>query len=165
MDFVKHAMRERSERFYLQFSKISTIAWAIALIVVAYLSRQVPFVLNAAFQLRGLTSGALVGGLALAVFWRKGRSSSVITGMLTAFAVMLAVDRLPRMEWSKAFWMRTVGTEIHWPWYTLIGAVLTVFVAWLVTRVTGVPPANPTQTQFQVSIGKSEREVSKLTSE
>src|SRR5213596_3757737 len=41
MDFVRHAVRERSERFYLRFSKISTIAWAAALILIAYVSRQV----------------------------------------------------------------------------------------------------------------------------
>src|SRR6266853_1558301 len=74
MDFVKPLSRERSESFFLRFSKISTVVWAAALILVAYLSRQVPFVLNAAFSLRGLTSGALLGGLALAVFWKKGRA-------------------------------------------------------------------------------------------
>jgi SSS family transporter len=137
MDFVRHAVRERSENFYLQFSKISTLAWAAALIIVAYLSRQVPFVLNAAFQLRGLTSGALVGGLALAVFWRKGRSGAVITGMLTAFIVMVAVNWLPKADWSKDFWMRIVGTQIHWPWYTLIGATVTVGVAFATRRILG----------------------------
>jgi len=42
----------------------------------------VAFVLNAAFELRGLTSGALLGGLALAIFWRPGRATPVVTGML-----------------------------------------------------------------------------------
>src|SRR2546422_549230 len=95
MDFVRHAVNERSERFYLRFSKISTIAWAAALILIAYVSRKVEFVLNAAFSLRGLTSGALLGGLALAVFWRKGRSAPVIVGMLISLAVMTLIQLLP----------------------------------------------------------------------
>src|SRR5439155_22804749 len=78
MDFVKHFIPNRSERFFLRFSKISTVAWAVALIVVAYLSRKKDSVLNAAFALRGLTSGALLGGLILAVFWKRGRAVSVI---------------------------------------------------------------------------------------
>src|SRR5207247_7908083 len=82
MDFVKHLLPQRSEDFFLRFSKGSTVLWAAALILIAYLSRQVEFVLNAAFSLRGLTSGALLGGLALAVFWKKGRAASVITVML-----------------------------------------------------------------------------------
>src|ERR1700682_5290933 len=73
MDFVKHVLPGRSEGFFLRFSKVSTVVWAGALIVLAYLSRQAEVVLNAAFSFRGLTSGALLGGLALAVFWKKGR--------------------------------------------------------------------------------------------
>src|SRR6266404_1162688 len=49
MDFVKHFLPNRSERFFLRFSKISTVGWAVALILVAYLSRKKDFVLNAAF--------------------------------------------------------------------------------------------------------------------
>src|SRR5438132_13597650 len=56
MDFVKgFAFKDLSEGFFLLFSKASTIFWAIALIYVAYLSREVTFVLDAAFKLRGLT--------------------------------------------------------------------------------------------------------------
>src|SRR5262249_18447605 len=68
MDFVKHLVPQKSEEFFLRFSKISTVVWAVALIFIAYLSRKVDFVLNAAFSLRGLTSGALLGGLTLAIF-------------------------------------------------------------------------------------------------
>ena len=99
------------------------------LILVAYLSRRVEFVLNAAFSLRGLTSGALLGGLGLAVFWKKGRAASVITGMLVSLVTMTAIQLLPRLDWSKEFWMKTVGTEIFWPWYTLMGALITLGVA------------------------------------
>src|SRR5207302_5373498 len=126
MDFVKHVMPERDEGFFLRFSKVSTLVWAAALIGVAYLSRKVDFVLNAAFALRGLTSGALLGGLALAVFWRKGRAIPVITGMLVSLAVMTAIQLLPKMDWTKDWWTQTIGTEVFWPWYTLIGVIITV---------------------------------------
>jgi solute:Na+ symporter, SSS family len=134
MDFVKPLAAGKSEKFFLGFSKTSTVVWAGALVIVAYLSRQVDFVLNAAFSLRGLTSGALVAGLALAVFGRKGRATAVIAGMLVSLTVMVAIQMLPRLAPTKAWWMRTVGTEIYWPWYTLIGAVVALGTAWLVGR-------------------------------
>lgn len=140
MDFVKHfAGRERSEEFYLQFSKWSTVFWAAALVFVAYLSRQVDFVLNAAFSLRGLTSGALLGGLLLAVFWRNGRPAPIVSGMLASLFVMSLIQILPRMEWSRGWWLRVFGSEIFWPWYTLIGTIVTLGVAFAVR--TFAPPA------------------------
>lgn len=131
MDFVKPLSRERDEDFFLRFSKISTVAWAALLVVTAYLSRRVEFVLNAAFSLRGLTSGALVGGLILAVRWRNARPAPVIVGMLVSLALMAAIEVLPALPATRRFWMAHVGTEIFWPWYTLIGAVVTLSVAWM----------------------------------
>jgi len=136
MDFVKHLLPRRSEEFFLKFSKLSTVAWAIALIYVAYLSRQVDFVLNAAFSLRGLTSGALLGGLILAVFWRGGRAVPVITGMMASLGVMTFIELMQKL--AKETWLRWTGTEIFWPWYTLIGVVITLGTAWATNRLLGV---------------------------
>jgi Na+/pantothenate symporter len=145
MDFVKHLRPAGSDLFFLRFSKGSTVAWAIVLILVAYLSRQVAFVLNAAFALRGLTSGALVGGLALAVFWRKSSSTPVISGMVVSLGVMTLVQILPKLEVTRELWLKVVGTEIFWPWYTLIGALVTLSTAWLVrsARPPDLPASSP----------------------
>jgi len=135
MDFVKHLLPQRNESFFLRFSKFSTVFWAGALILIAYLSRRVEFVLNAAFSLRGLTSGALLGGLGLAVFWKKGRATPLIIRMLVSLTGMTAIQLLPTLASTKEVWMRIVGTEIFWPWYTLIGVIVTVTVAWTTQRL------------------------------
>jgi SSS family solute:Na+ symporter len=140
MDFVKHLLPQRSESFFLRFSKISTVLWAVALILVAYLSRQVAFVLNAAFSLRGLTSGALLGGLGLAIFWKKGRTISVIAGMFVSLAVMTAIQTFPKWHVTKEIWTRTIGTEIFWPWYTLIGLVVTLSTAAVINLLVAKDP-------------------------
>ena len=145
MDFVKHALLRRSEAFFLRFSKVSTVVWAGALILIASLSRHVAFVLNAAFELRGLTSGALLGGLALAIFWHPGRATPVVTGMLVSLTVMTAIYGLPKLAWTKQLWAEKIGMEIYWPWYTLIGATITLSTAWVVRRflqrqTAGSPP-------------------------
>jgi hypothetical protein len=113
------------------------VVWAGALVVVAYLSREVAFVLNAAFSLRGLTSGALLGGLLLAVIWRKGSPVPVVAGMLAALGTMTAVQVLPRLPWTREAWLAVVGSEIFWPWYTLLGTVVCLATAWLVRRWRG----------------------------
>ena len=129
MDFVKPLSARSDERFFLRFSKLSTMVWAGLLVLTAYLSRQVAFVLNAAFSLRGLTSGALVGGLFLALLWRRGRPGPVILGMLVSLVVMTAIEVLPGWPVTKAGWLAVIGTDIYWPWYTLIGALVTLAVA------------------------------------
>lgn len=137
MDFVKGQHGKRSEEFYLKFSKWSTVGWAAILILTAYASRQVAFVLNAAFSLRGLTSGALLGGLMLAVFWRKAGAKPVITGMFASLIVMTSIQFLPKMDFAKGWWFKTIGTEIYWPWFTLIGVIVTLAVAWLTNLFVG----------------------------
>jgi len=120
MDFLKElGGKERAEEFYLRFSRYSTALWGLLLSLVAFAaSQRVNFVLNAAFSLRGLTSGALLGGLLLAVVWKKGRALPVVFGMVTSLAVMTCIT---------AFWKTLIG----WPWYTLIGTSVTVLVALL----------------------------------
>ena len=87
-----------------------------------------------------LPRGDLVGGLALAVFWKNGRSFPVITGMAVSLASMTTIQLLPKLDCTRDFWMRTVGPEIYWPWYTLIGATITLFTAWAVRRLQPPPP-------------------------
>jgi Na+/proline symporter len=91
-------------------------------------------VLNAAFSLRGLTSGALLGGLILAITWKRGKASAVVTGMLASLLVMTAIQLLPTLEFSKNFWQKIIQTEVFWPWYTLIGAVVTTSVARVINK-------------------------------
>lgn len=135
MDFVKAMTKgAKSEEYYLRFSKVSTVFWAGALIVVAFASRHVEYVLNAAFALRGLTSGALLGALFLVLFWKHGRAVPVLVGMAGSFIAMIFVSRL---EWvvSQAPALQTA--KIAWPWYTMIGTIICVGVAWLTRMLMG----------------------------
>ena len=79
-----------------------------------------PQVLNAAFQLRGLTSGALLGGLIAAVWMRKLRPQSVILGMVASFSVMALI------AWK---------TQVFWPWFTVIGTTTMLGTAILANQL------------------------------
>jgi solute:Na+ symporter, SSS family len=133
MDFIKPMVKsERSETFYLKVSQWSTVLWAALLILVAYLSREVPYVLNAAFSLRGLTSGALLGGLLLVIFWRRGSPWPIVVGSLVSVGVMIVLSRLQWTQLNPAG--ESVKVKLAWPWFTLTGTLITVSVAALVRR-------------------------------
>lgn len=117
MDFLKGLFRRpRSEQFFVRLSRYSTIFWALMLIVVAYASREVPLVLNWAFSLNGLTSGAMLGGVLLALALKRGSPGPIFVGMISSLALMIAI-RLGAQGW------------IDWPWFTLIGTLTTVGLA------------------------------------
>ncbi len=117
MDIFKGLTRKpRDEAFYFRLSKYSTVAWGVVLVLVAYLSREVQSVFNLAFTLVGLTNGAMLGGLLLAIFWKRGNALAVGAGMLTSLGLMVVINA----RWK---------ADIAWPWYTLIGLTIMVGVA------------------------------------
>jgi Na+/proline symporter len=149
MDFVRQLLKDRSETYFLRFSRYSTLFWAAALVGVAWLSREVQLVLNAAFSLRGLTSGALLGGLIIALFWRRLGSRPAMAGMITSLAVMNLIYWPPNIPALREWWMDMFGGEVFWPWFTLIGSAITLGVAWLVRVLSpeprGTEPVIPSQ--------------------
>lgn len=139
MDFAKQLMPNRSEDDLLRFSKYSTVFWAGVLVLTAWLTREVTFVLNAAFSLRGLTSGALLGGLVIALFWRRLGARATMAGMVTALVVMNVLYWPANVPATRDWWMATFGAEVFWPWFTVIGFVVTLSVAAAVSRVAPEP--------------------------
>jgi Na+/proline symporter len=135
MDFVKQMLPGRDEDFFLRFSKYSSVFWAAVLVLTAWLTREVTFVLNAAFSLRGLTSGALLGGLILALFWRSVGARAAMVGMTFSVVVMNLLYWPANIPATKAWWMATFGGEVFWPWFTLIGTVATLAGAGLTAKV------------------------------
>jgi len=88
--------------------------------------------LNAAMEVRGLTSGALLGSMLVAVFWRRLGPRAVVAGMAAALIVMNSLYWPPRLETTKVWWKQTFGGDVYWPWFTLIGTVVMLSVTYLV---------------------------------
>jgi Na+/proline symporter len=125
MDFARRLLPDKSDGFFLRLSKVSTVLWGAVLIVVASASRARPFVVETAFSLRGLTSGALLGGLLLALWWKRGGSAPVIVGMLCSLGVM---------TWISS---QSAKFAIYFPWYTMIGCAVTILVALVAREFSG----------------------------
>ena len=133
MDLARGFMkRERSEAYFLKFSRVSTVFWGLMLIGVAWQSREVKLVLDWAFSLNGLTNGAMLGGLALSLWWKRGSAWPVIAGMLAGLGFMVFISRF---SWPVEMEGEVFRRQVAWPWYTLIGAAVTLTVAWLARLV------------------------------
>ena len=102
----------------LKLSRGATIFWGIALVGVAYASREVDSVMNTAFALAGLTSGGLLGGVLLALVLKQPDGRPIIIGMVTSLAAMLAIKY-------------GLKEAVHWPWFTAIGCGITLLTAML----------------------------------
>lgn len=131
MDFLRQMLKRDDEAFFLRLSRYSTVGWAIALVGVAWLTREAQFVLNAAFSLRGLISGALLGGLLIALFAKSIGSKATVTGMVVSVLTMNLIYWPPKLDGVNDWWMRTFGGELFWPWFTLVGTLITLVVAWI----------------------------------
>lgn len=137
MDLVRGFLRQaRSEAFFLKVSRASTVFWGLMLIWVAWRSREVKLVLEWAFSLNGLTNGAMLGGLVLSLMWRRGRAWPVVIGMLAGLGFMIWISR---HTWTVEVEGEVLARTIAWPWYTTIGAAVTLAVAWLVRRIMAGP--------------------------
>jgi SSS family transporter len=89
-------------------SRLATLFWAVMLVLVAYASREAELVLNLAFSLNGITSGALLSGLLLALFAPRTAPGAVLIGLLCSVGTLVGIQLV-------------VGQAIAWPWYALIG--------------------------------------------
>ena len=94
---------------------------------------RLPFL--SATDLRGLTSGALLGGLLLVLFWKKGTALPVVIGAVTSLAAMIFISQI---EWTQTTPAgETAKVKLAWPWFTLTGTLITLGVAWTVRLLTG----------------------------
>lgn len=125
MDFLKGLLK-RDDAFFFRASKYSTLFWAVMLVVVAYASREVALVLNWAFSLNGLTSGALLAGVLLAIYARRWTPAAPLGGIVISVASMVCLQIFkPEM--------------FGWPWLTLIGTVIALATAALIQALLGRP--------------------------
>jgi Na+/proline symporter len=83
--------------------------------------------------LRGLTGGALLGGLLLALSWKQGRALPVIFGMGCSLVAMAWIIPLTQ-PYFPAFLPR-LTIDIAFPWYTLIGCAVTILAATAARRI------------------------------
>ena len=122
--------RDPNDARTLRIAKLASLAWGVLLLVIALLYREqgTPVVV-VALAIASFTYGALLGGFALGMVWARAQQRDAITGMAVGIAVMTVVVSAKQLS---AWWpaLAPIGA-IAWPWYVLIGTIVTVGVGML----------------------------------
>ncbi len=125
-DFYKPMARPKSERFYVNLSRVMTAFWGVMQIGVALAAHYVGSersVVDRVLAVAGFTTGLILGLFILGRMRTPVSSRAAIIGLVTGFIAVLGVwlpGQLPEGE-----------PILAWPWFPLVGSATTVIVALL----------------------------------
>jgi SSS family solute:Na+ symporter len=127
----------------LALGKVLTLFWTVVLAGLAVGFSLMPQGLPAvqvALSLASVTGGGLLGAFLLAIYVRRARQADAIAaiGVSALFMFVLWLG-------ARGYVPFALGKEIAWPWYSMIGAGITVAVGWLLSRrqATDDPKTDP----------------------
>ena len=119
--------RDANDPRTLKVAKLASLAWGALLLVIALLYRQqgTPVVV-VALSIASFTYGALLGCFGLGILWKRAQQRDALTGMVVGILVMSVIVFAKALS---AWWpaLAPIG-NIAWPWYVLIGTLVTVGV-------------------------------------
>lgn len=119
----------------LRVGKIFALLWGIVLTGGALLFPANPStpVVVVALSIASFTYGGLLGGFFLAIFWRRASQVDAIIGMSVGIAIMSVVVFAKQLEGVFPTWRSVLApiSTIAWPWYVLIGTVITLLTGML----------------------------------
>ncbi|MBO0911536.1 MAG: sodium:solute symporter, partial [Acidobacteria bacterium] len=123
MDFYVRLRPETGEKRKIQFSRASTVVWAMILFALAVLSlHRVSRVIEVGLQITSIAYGALLGAFLLGVLTRRANQAGAIFGMLCGLATELYLWRL---------------TAVPWTWWVAIGTTVTFATGYLASLAAG----------------------------
>jgi SSS family transporter len=119
----------------LRVGRVFALLWGIVLTGGALLfpANQKTPVVVIALSIASFTYGGLLGGFFLAIFWRRARERDAILGMSVGIAVMSVIVFARQIAQAVPAWadVLTPLSTIAFPWYVLIGTVITLAVGML----------------------------------
>ena len=118
-----------SDAQQMRIGRAFTVVWGVAQMGVALLARNVDSALSEGLAALGYASGPTVGAFLLGVLTRTANSVGTMAGMIAGLAVSLSVGRLAPLLFGRP--------GVAWTWNVAVGAVVTVAVGWLVSRMAG----------------------------
>lgn len=129
----------------LKVGKLFALGWGLALTFGALLFREqgTPVVVIA-LSIASFTQGGLLGGFFLGMFWRRANQRDAILGMsvgILAMAFVVFARQLIAVFPSLDPILAGVAS-IAWPWYVLIGTLLTFVTGALVSFTHPAPARN-----------------------
>lgn len=119
--YLKYWKSDASDADMLRVAHRATVAWGLVQIGIALLATQLnQSVLDAGLSVLGLGAGPVLGAFLLAAMRRRVPPMQVAGAMLIAWATVFST-----------YWFSPVA----WPWYSTIGAGVTVLLSLVPTRM------------------------------
>ncbi len=112
-------------------ARVSTIAWAIVLFLLAILSRSGGHVVELGLSIASVAYGSLLGVFLLGVLTSKANESGTIVGMLFGFILNVMLWLQPHALHILLAGHSMTITKIAWTWYVVFGAVFTFVTGYL----------------------------------
>lgn len=120
-DLYKPFAKDKSDKHLLRVASLLTVVVGIVQIVVAIAVKDVgQSALNQALGVAGLINGPILGVFLVGTFIKKANQTAALSGMLTSVVLMVYIY---------------FGTPIAFPWYTVIGSLTTLVVAFLASLI------------------------------
>jgi SSS family transporter len=120
--YRRHWRRGASDHHYVVASRWATLFWGIYAVIFAGWVHRLGALIVAVNKVGSLFYGSLLGCFVLALAFRKVRGTAAFVGMLAGEAAILATARF---------------TDVSWLWYNVIGCVVVVATALVVTAGSG----------------------------
>jgi solute:Na+ symporter, SSS family len=111
----------------LRVGRVFTVIWGVLQMAVAVAAQGVDSALQDGLAALSYASGPIVGAFLLGVLTRAANSAGTMTGMIAGLAVSLSVGRLAPVVFGRP--------GVAWTWNVAIGAIVTVVVGLLVSRL------------------------------
>jgi SSS family transporter len=142
--------RRVDDPYTLKMGRLFALGWGVVLTLGALLFPQdtkTPVVV-VALGIASFTYGGLLGGFALGIFWRRAIQRDAIVGMSVAIATMAFIVFAGPIAHAAPSLARTLApfAKIAWPWYVLIGTVITLIVGILSSLTHPMPAREPALT-------------------
>jgi Na+/proline symporter len=125
--YQRHARKGRSDREYLRAARLATVFWGCYAVVFAEYGRNLGSLIVAVNRLGSLFYGSLLGVFVVAFFLPRARGGSAFYGLLAGEAAILATWQL---------------TGVSFLWYNVVGCVVAVVTAWLLSLAPRTHRAN-----------------------
>jgi len=116
-----------SDAQQMRVGRVFTVIWGVLQMAVAVAAQGVDSALQDGLAALSYASGPIVGAFLLGVLTRSANSAGTMTGMVTGLAVSLSVGRLAPVLFDRS--------GVAWTWNVAIGAMVTVIVGLLVSRL------------------------------
>ena len=139
--------RSVSDPQTLKMGRLFALGWGMVLTLGALLFPQdtkTPVVV-VALGIASFTSGGLLGGFFLGIYWRRAIQRDALLGMSIAIATMAFIVFAKPISAAYPSLSSTLApvSNIAWPWYVLIGTTITLIVGIISSFTHPMPAPSP----------------------